>query len=763
MKRSFPLCRVLPALALSLALFLPRNLPAAPTNSPVHDLIDRIMPGRAQDFLLEIIPAPDGQNVFEIEPGPGKIVLRGDNPLSQAAAFNWYLKNEVLVSVSWYADDPIQVPARLPVPIGKIRRETRLKDRFFLNYCTFGYSLPWWQWRDWERLIDWMALNGINMPLAQGATEAVGQRVWSSFGLTDNEIRRDFFTGPAHLPWNRMGNIDRWDGPLPQSYIDSQLTLTKRILDRERSFGMTPILPAFAGHVPAALQRVRPQVRLVKLSWCAAPDYNPTTFLLPDDPLFREIQVKFLREQQRLLGTDHLYGADPFNEMPPPSWEPEFLAGVSGAIYSSMAEADPNAVWVQMAWSFRETNWTNPRLDAMIHAVPKGRMLLLDYFCENDELWPRHRFFGAPFIWNYLGNFGGNTTLCGPINLVNKRLTTLINDSSLDNCVGIGSTLEGLNNQTMYEFLFDRAWAGPQLDAADWLKAQARCHAGAPDAAVESALQIFWRDALDDSLHSAGGDVFTMVPRLAPGFTRGMLRDAIVYPAAPLAAAWDKMLQARPAVRSRNAYRSDLADITRLSMTAAANDLRRSMFDAFNRKDAAAFTNLSAQFLTLGRDLNGFLGTRPDLLFGKWVTDARRWGANAAEADYYELNARTILTTWMGRDQKLNDYAGRDWNGLLVSYYLPRWQIYLDTVAASLKDNTPLDAHALDSRVADFDWQWARTSGSKLPAFPRGDTYTMSLNLFKKYSPLLNGRQPATQPAPSPKSGHTATDATGPK
>ena len=233
-----------------------------------------------------------------------------------------------------------------------------------------------------------------------------------------------------------------------------------------------------------------------------------------------------------------------------------------------------------------------------------------------------------------------------------------------------------------------------------------------------------------------------MVPRLAPGFTRGFLGEAKVYPAAPLAAAWKEMLQASPAARSRDAYRNDLADITRFSLAAVGSEVRRSLLDAFNRKDAAAFKHLSAQFLGLGRDLNAFLGTRPDFLFGTWVADARRWGKNAAEADYYERNARTIVTTWMGRNENLNDYAGRDWNGLLAGYYLGRWQIYLDTIAGSLEHGAMLDAEALDGRVEDFEWRWARTAGGKFPAKPRGDCYAMSLELFKKYAPLLPPAEP---------------------
>ena len=62
----------------------------------------------------------------------------------------------------------------------------------------------------------------------------------------------EFFTGPAFLPWNRMGNINAHAGPLPQSWIDGQKDLQKKILIRERELGMSPIIPAFSGFVPPA-------------------------------------------------------------------------------------------------------------------------------------------------------------------------------------------------------------------------------------------------------------------------------------------------------------------------------------------------------------------------------------------------------------------------------------------------------------------------------------------------------------------------------
>jgi alpha-N-acetylglucosaminidase len=337
---------------------------AADDFSPVRGLIERIAPGHADDFVFEIIPAPAGQvNAFEVGSKDGKILLGGDSQLSLAVAFNYYLKHDALAAVSWYVDDAVTIPKTLPIPADLIHRSTAVKDRFFLNYCTFGYTMPFWRWRDWERGIDWMALNGINLPLAQNGNEYIWQKVWREYGLSDDQIR-GFFTGPAHLPWHRMVNIDHWDGPLPQSSIDGQHDLQKQILARERELGMRPILCAFAGHVPEALKTAQPDMKIERIppGWGGFSKAIGCWFLNPLDPKFHEIQVKFLKAQKAEYGESHYLGTDPFNEIAPPSWEPSYLAATSKAIYDGMAEVDPQAIWMQMAWTFNSRkSWTDER------------------------------------------------------------------------------------------------------------------------------------------------------------------------------------------------------------------------------------------------------------------------------------------------------------------------------------------------------------------------------------------------------------------
>lgn len=43
-------------------------------------------------------------------------------------------------------------------------------------------------------------------------------------GLNQSEIE-EFFSGPAFLAWNRMGNMFKFGGPLPQSWHVNQLYL----------------------------------------------------------------------------------------------------------------------------------------------------------------------------------------------------------------------------------------------------------------------------------------------------------------------------------------------------------------------------------------------------------------------------------------------------------------------------------------------------------------------------------------------------------
>ena len=104
-------------------------------------LIQRVLPPLADTFQVELIPAADDKDVFEIEANGGKITLRGNNGLSLAMAFNWYLRHEAHVNFDWQAAGPLRFQGALPLPKEKTRQVCAARERFFLNYCTYGYTM----------------------------------------------------------------------------------------------------------------------------------------------------------------------------------------------------------------------------------------------------------------------------------------------------------------------------------------------------------------------------------------------------------------------------------------------------------------------------------------------------------------------------------------------------------------------------------------------------------------------------------------------
>lgn len=700
------------------------------SNKEMVAMLKRLAPDYENRFLF--IEQKNDSDYFELTSKRNKIVVKGNSVNSLAVGLNYYLRYYCNTSISWYMSDPVQLPQELPMVEGVVRKSARLGKRFFLNYCTFGYSMPWWKWSDWERLIDWMALNGINMPLAITGEEAIWQKVWQSFGIKDSVIR-NYFTGPAYLPWHRMSNLDHWGGPLPQSWIDGQLELQKKILKRERAMGMTPVLPAFSGHVPKALKEIEPDAKIDKLGfWGGFPDQYRCYFLNPLDPLFPKIQKAFLEEQTRQFGSDHLYGADPFNEVEPPSWDPDFLASVAKTIYHSMSQVDPEANWIQMSWIFyfERKHWTNERIKAMIDAVPAGKMTLLDYYGENTEVWPMtESFFGKPYIWCYLGNFGGNTMLAGNLAETGIRIENTFKKGGAG-FTGIGSTLEGLDvNPLMYEFIFDHVWRS-DIDPVQWIDNWADRRYGNKNDDVRAAWNILLQKVYGSPAHLGQGTLTNARPSFT-GSGNWTTDPNISYDNRELMKAWGLMLKAP--VSNRKSYAYDVVNIGRQVLGNHFLKLRDEFTSLYNDKKLDSLKIKGNEMLQLLDDLDRLLQTEPSFLLGKWIENAQEMGENAKEKDYFENDSRNILTTWGEKGQSLNDYANRSWAGLTKSYYSKRWEMFIQAAVASLKENRAFNEDHFYDDVTKFEWNWIK-SAEQFPAKPTGDPFRIANELYAKYN-----------------------------
>lgn len=726
-------------LVLIIAVFFSISLKAQINPEASRQLVKRILPEHSSAFILESIMPENGKDVFEIESRNNKIVLRGSNGVSLASAFYYYLTEYCHSQITWNGSN-LKMPKTLPKVSGKIHKATPYEYRYYLNYCTFNYSMSWWDWPRWEKEIDWMALHGINMPLAITGEEYTWYLVYKEMGFSDEELK-DFFTGPSYFSWFWMGNIDGWGGPLPLSWMKSHFELQKKILERERSLGMKPVLPAFTGHVPAAFKKKYPGAKLKTTNWTNG--FADTYILDSEDPMFAAIGKRFLQKQTELLGTDHLYSADTFNENEPPSDEPEFLSKLSARVYDGMHQADSSAIWVMQGWLFYSDRkfWKQPQIEALLKAVPNDKMILLDLATEIEPVWKRtDAFYGKPWIWNMLHNFGGNTNLFGRMDAVAKNPSKALNDPKSGKMAGIGLTMEGIEqNPVLYELMMANTWTRDTIDLEIWLPKFVKNRYGNNNPQALDAWDILRKTVYSvpaDKYIRDGAESIIQARPTMDSLTR-WTKTTLNYNPKDLLPAWDALIKAANDCKHSDGYQYDLVDLTRQVLANYALPLQRKFVEDYQTKDLQAFNKHSKEFIALIDDMDKLLATRKDFLLGPWVADARKWGTTTEEKALYEMNAKDLITLWGDANNPLHEYACRQWSGLLSDFYKPRWQKYFTEVTQSLKTGQSIDQEKFNKEISEWEWKWVNQR-KDYPVLTAGKPVETAIQLHKKYRSLIS-------------------------
>lgn len=698
-------------------------------------LIARILPGKENSFKIEALSEKSDSDIFEIESKGNQIVLRGSNGVSVASALNYYLKMYCNTEISWNYFYP-DLPAKLPVVSQKIRKSSPYTYRYYLNYCTFNYTMLWWDWKRWEQEIDWMALNGINMPLAVLGQNAVWQRVYRDMGFSSTDLQK-FFSGPAYSAFNWMGVLDNWGGPLPQNLIDEHEKLQKKILERQRSLGMKPVLPAFTGHVPPGLDQKYPNAKINTVDWQGFPK---TSVLDPNDPLFKEIGKRFITEQTKTFGTDHLYSADTFIEMIPPSADSLFLNDMSKRTYESMAGADPKAVWIMQGWMFHYLSkfWQPTQIKALLNAVPNDKMIILDLFSENNPVWNRtDAYYGKPWIWCMLHNFGGNISLYGRMENVAKDPANALQNKQSGKMLGIGLTPEGIEqNPVMYALMVENTWRDTPIDLDQWLNGYVTRRYGKKNTDAEKAWEILRHTVYKGKLTSGGPEsIITGRPTLDD--KARWARTELHYDPLELVKAWDYEIKATAALKNSQGFQYDLVDLSRQVLANYANSLQQKFAKAYKEDNTLDCQKYSQQFLELIDDLDQLLATRKEFLLGVWLEDAKRWSTTAEEKKLYEKNARNIITTWGDKDSRLHDYACRQWAGLLKSFYKVRWEKFFNYLKSQSAGKKTADMAQFESTIKNWEWEWVNSNEVHTEQ-PQGDAISVSRKMYSKYFQLIS-------------------------
>nr|XP_048329041.1 alpha-N-acetylglucosaminidase-like [Ziziphus jujuba var. spinosa] len=746
-------------------------------------VLRRLIPSHSSSFDFQIVSRElcGGSSCFIIKNHPSfkrrgdpEILIAGVTGVEILAGLHWYLKNWCGAHISWEKTGGAQL---FSVP--KVGFLPRVQDagiliqrpipwNYYQNAVTSSYTFAWWDWKRWEREIDWMALQGINLPLAFTGQEAIWQKVFQKFNISSSDLD-GFFGGPAFLAWSRMGNLHGWGGPLPQSWFDQQLILQKNILTRMYELGMTPVLPAFSGNVPAALKSIFPSAKITRLgNWFTVrsdPRWCCTYLLDATDPLFVEIGRAFIEQQLKEYGrSSHIYNCDTFDENTPPVDDTEYISSLGAAIYRGIQSGDSDAVWLMQGWLFSyDPFWRPPQMKALLHSVPVGRMVVLDLFAEVKPIWSSsEQFYGVPYIWCMLHNFAGNIEMygildsiaSGPIDARTSKNSTM---------VGVGMSMEGIEqNPVVYDLMSEMAFQHNKVDAKAWINLYSARRYGKSVPSVQDAWNILYHTIYNctDGAYDKNRDVIVSFPDVDPSFisipherqghyknpalqrlvikeiTESFDQPHLWYSTADVVHALKLFIASGDELSQSNTYRYDLIDLTRQALAKYANQLFLNVIEAYRSNDVHGVSEQSQRFLDLVEDMDTLLGCHEGFLLGPWLESAKQLAQHEEQKKQFEWNARTQITMWFDNTEEeaslLRDYGNKYWNGLLRDYYGPRAAIYFKFLIESLKEgnNFQLKSWRREWIKLTNDWQNSRNT---FAVESGGNALNISRWLYNKY------------------------------
>ncbi|MDB5088175.1 MAG: alpha-N-acetylglucosaminidase [Mucilaginibacter sp.] len=668
----------------------------------VTQLVKRRIPWLASHVYFEKLGKnADARDAFTLQTQNNNLLIRATSPSSAAMAVNWYLKYFCHQSLSLQTTNlkPLKV---LPSINGIIECNTPFKYRYSLNYCTISYTMSFYKWKQWSCVLDWLALNGVNLALAPVGCEKLWDLTMQDFNFTKHE-RESFIAGPAFSAWWLMGNLEGWGGPESEKMMQQQVLLQKNMLNRMKELGIQPVMQGFYGIVPNALKQKYPGAKIIDQgNWAGG--FKRPAMLSPQDPLFQKMAASYYSHMGKLFGSGfHFFGGDPFHEGGVSKGVDLELAGTE--VFKAMNKTYPEATWVLQGWGNNPSN-------KLISKLPVNKVLILDLMGEDHQNWvDRKGYNGNSWVLGSVNNFGENNGLYGKLDLLANLPFKVLKSDDGKTLTGIGEIPEGYhNNPVLYDLIYDAAWQHAPVEIARWIDNYAEYRYGQADQNIQSAWQVFLTTIYNSKMPPEQGapeSIFCARPSLSAEHARtwGTLNRS--YDQAEFERGVKLFAKAAGKFKNSKTYQYDLVDLVRQVVSNRGQDTYQQMVKSFQSKNIQEFKKSSVYFISLIKTQDSLLSGHPDFSLNSWLNSAYNFGQTQADKRLAIRNAKTQISYWGPDNDKtdLHDYANKEWGGLLGSLYLKRWQVYITYL------NEKLAGKDLQEPVFfEMEKKWANTS-----------------------------------------------------
>lgn len=253
----------------------------------------------------------------------------------------------------------------------------------------------------------------------------------------------------------------------------------------------------------------------------------------------------------------------------------------SKAAYAGMTRTDPKAIWIYQTWSWLgKPNQPGGQgyMKGWITAVPNGSLILLDLMAEENPLWKKTAsYYGAPFIWCMLNDFGGNNGMWGDFLSISTGPSQA--RAAGATMVGVGLTPEGIfQNPVVFDLMNENAYRHTAADLPAWTRSYASRRYGPTTQRSAASLAAAWAILLNTTYSGRDGemiskDTVTAIPYGRPWDkiygTDNPTDGKPLYDNELIRQAWHELQDAvklDPSLANRSTFVHDLADLGRQTL-----------------------------------------------------------------------------------------------------------------------------------------------------------------------------------------------------
>lgn len=713
--------------------------------SKIKEVASRIAPWLSGSISTEYISPEGGLDVYELSSKGHKIHIKASSVPAAGMALNHYLKyycnrNFGLVGCNMLPVD------KLPLIDKPIRKHANVEYRHIFNFCTQSYSAAFWKWADWEKAIDYMVLNGVNLTLVPMGLEKVWYNTLKQFKFSHSEIL-EFLPGPAFSAWHMMANLEGWGGPISLEYINQRCEMEQRVVKRLKSLGIEPIHMAFYGMVPTKLHSKFPDAEIKDQgNWVGG--FKRPSVLIPGQKLYNDMADVYYREMRKLYGEINYFAGEPFHEGG--KRDGIKVEELSKKVFEKMRQYNPKARWVLQGWSGNPTQ-------AFLSTLPKDGMLIWDFRGELSAEWEASKgYYGHPFMWGVINNYGETPGLYGQLERFNNEYFRAKRSPYSSFIKGLSVASEGiLNNPVNFDFLYELVWNDAPVDLNEWIRQYVKFRYGRADSTMENIWQILLAtayssktdpmniDPISNTLPSIVGNsesVMAASPQVDLVSASSWGTNKPFYNTKKMRVIIPMILESLQKHRDVDAYQYDIVNITRQLISNEFRHLYYEVNTAIKNDDLAKLNQYSVTMLELITQMDNVLSSHASFMLGNWIKQAQDLGTNQDEKSLFEWSARAQISFW-GSDNirtDLRDYAHKEWGGLTKDLHYPRWKAFFDFHKNRIKG---VKTTKLNNTL--FAQKWSRES-KVYPATPQlefnstiQDALQFLQQTIDEYNPLL--------------------------